>query len=435
MANGPIRHGRATRHRGVTSFVLCAVSLLLGGCSWPEFRWGPEHTGTNSSETMIGVGNVATLHQAWRAHGGEQVSSSPAITGGVVYVGSFDGKLNALSASTGNPLWTAQTNGEIYIQSPAVANGVVYIESSHSLPTDTTHSLLYAFDATGTTNCSGTPKTCAPLWTADLGSKNGLSSPTVANGIVYAGSADGNLYAFNATDGSPLWTGTTGGSILYSSPAVANGIAYVGSSDQHLYAFDAADGTPLWNAPTGGTVSTSSPAVANGVVYIGSNDHKLYAFDAENGSALWTAPTDGLLFSSPAVAKGVVYIGSHSSTTAGTLYAFDAAGTTMCSGTPKVCAPLWTATTGAVIFSSPAVANGVVYIGANGDESAGASSGVFAFDAAGTVNCGGMPKTCTPLWPTTTQSNPVQSSPAVANGRVYIGYDDDSIVAYALPSA
>ena len=65
------------------------------------------------------------------------------------------------------------------------------------------------------------------------------SSPAVANGLVYVGSADKKLYAFDAGCRSacqPLWSYATG-SYIYSSPAVANGLVYVGSDDKKLYAF------------------------------------------------------------------------------------------------------------------------------------------------------------------------------------------------------
>jgi outer membrane protein assembly factor BamB len=54
---------------------------------------------------------------------------------------------------------------------------------------------LYAFDAGGTTGCSGTPMTCTPRWTGTTGGFV-WSSPAPAGGVVYVGSNDANLYAY-----------------------------------------------------------------------------------------------------------------------------------------------------------------------------------------------------------------------------------------------
>ena len=88
-----------------------------------------------------------------------------------------------------------------------------------------------------------------------------------------------------------------------------------------------------------------------------------------------------LVISSPAVANGVVYVGSGDDK----LYAFDAPGNTNCSGMPRICSPLWTAPTGAAVDSSPAVANGVVFVGSFDHH-------LYAFDAAGNLGCSGTPK-------------------------------------------
>ncbi|MGP8011063.1 MAG: PQQ-binding-like beta-propeller repeat protein, partial [Halobacteriota archaeon] len=87
-----------------------------------------------------------------------------------------------------------------------------------------------------------------------------LSSPAVANGVVYVGSEDNNVYAINATTGANVWTFTTG-SEVYSSPAVANGVVYVGSEDNNVYAINATTGANVWTFTTGSAV-LSSPAVA-----------------------------------------------------------------------------------------------------------------------------------------------------------------------------
>jgi outer membrane protein assembly factor BamB len=93
-----------------------------------------------------------------------------------------------------------------------------------------------------------------------------ISSPAVANGVVYIGSdtPDNTVYALNAATGAKLWTYLTGGAV-WSSPAVANGVVYVGSNDDHVYALDATTGAKLWSYPD--NVLLSSPTVANGVFY------------------------------------------------------------------------------------------------------------------------------------------------------------------------
>jgi outer membrane protein assembly factor BamB len=65
---------------------------------------------------------------------------------------------------------------------------------------------------------------------------------------------------------------------------VANGVVYVGSLDNNLYAFYPATGAMLWTATTGNMIGDSSPAMANGVVYVGSYDHRLYAFALNAGN-------------------------------------------------------------------------------------------------------------------------------------------------------
>lgn len=67
----------------------------------------------------------------------------------------------------------------------AVANGLVYFGSNE----------VFAYDASGATDCTGTPKTCAPLWTAPATTPNNppitVESLIVAYGNVYVG-ANGN---------------------------------------------------------------------------------------------------------------------------------------------------------------------------------------------------------------------------------------------------
>jgi eukaryotic-like serine/threonine-protein kinase len=51
------------------------------------------------------------------------------VSDGVIYIGSYDHKLYALDAVTGDILWTYTTGGGI-AYSPTVANGMVYVGSN-----------------------------------------------------------------------------------------------------------------------------------------------------------------------------------------------------------------------------------------------------------------------------------------------------------------
>ena len=389
---------------------------------WPQFRFDDRHTGANPFETTLNKNNVPSLGPAWQAQLGDLVNfSSPAVVGGVAYIGSSDGQLWAYRAGgcgqflCTRPLWHSVNLWQI-LDSPTVANGMVYVGSQTSA--DSNDGKLDVFSAGG---CD--KPVCAPLWRGLAGTESILeSSPAVASGVVYVATHAGRLFAFDATGCGrakckPLWTGQTGGSVE-SSPTVVGGVAYIGSDDGKLYAFDAngcgrANCRAMWTGSLGNGNSAfgSSPAVANGVVYIGSA-HNLAAFDANGcGKAtcqpLWQAPDQSNFYGgSPAVSGGRVYIGLESG-----LAVFSASGC----GKPT-CSRLWLdfgAGAQAAVESSPTVAGGVVFAGRNTGE-------VLAWKAG---PCGAS--TCDAIWTGQTGDPIVSSSPTVVNGMVYVGGDDD----------
>jgi outer membrane protein assembly factor BamB len=341
---------------------------------------------------------------------------------------------NVLSATTVSGLdehWSFLTDGfPGLLSSPAVANDVVYINSNIGT--------IYALKAS----------TGAKLWSFNPGGPvNDLdSSPAVANGAVYISSANGNLYALNGTTGAKLWEFTTG-SHIYSTPAVANGVVYIGSSHGTVYALNGTTGAKLWKFTTGSNVD-STPAVANGVVYVGNDDGNVYALNASTGAELWSFfAFQYPIESSPAVANGVVYVLSADDT----LYALS----------PSSGQELWSfninpgASPGPDALSSPAVANGVVYIGSPDDNvyALNASTGAelwnfttgFSIESSpavanGVVYIGSFDgnvyalnaSTGADLWSFTTEGG-VYSSPAVANGMVYVGSEDGNVYAFGLP--
>ena len=76
--------------------------------------------------------------------------------------------------------------------------------------------------------------------------------------------------------------------------------------------------------------------------------------------------------------------------------------------------------------SSPAVANGVVYIASQGRHQA--NGRVYAFPAACAV--GNTP--CAPLWRSAGLGAMVNTSPAIANGTVYVASNSGAFYAFGL---
>jgi len=88
---------------------------------WTAFRHDSTHSGYSTS-------TAPTTNQSLWNFTGDSVFSSPAVVGGVVFVGSVDGNLYALNATNGDHIWNFTTGSWVW-SSPAVASGVVYIGS------------------------------------------------------------------------------------------------------------------------------------------------------------------------------------------------------------------------------------------------------------------------------------------------------------------
>jgi len=199
-----------------------------------------------------------------------------------------------------------------------------------------------------------------------------------------------------------LWKYRTGH--FPGAPAVVDGVVFVGSYDNKTYALNASTGDEIWSRKLGGNV-WHSPAVAYGMVFVNCGDNRTYALDAATGELVWSYETGDyrVVGSSPAVAYGMVFI---------------AASKTRFPPQPRAPAKVYAlnASTGAKIWSymiddqvfcSPAVAEGKVYIGSN-------DANVYALDA----------YTGNKLWSYQT-GRLVQSDPAVAYGLVFIGSGDN----------
>lgn len=391
--------------------------------SWPQFGADPRNTGYAPDGTGPGRGEPAL---AWRYDGGTPtMNTSPVVSEGTVYApGSGDpGLIHAVDVESGDRVWQFEPEG--YASSaPALADGTLYL--------GTWGKRFYAIDAA----------TGEEVWNNEVGHRFGSSSPVVADGTVYVGTyGDGPLVvsgpedeaefeacaflALDAATGEIVWQYRAFGEKddIRSSPAVDSGRVYFGG-ESAVYALDSETGDEVWTR-TLSTHSDSSPAVADGVVYYGApvrggsgseTPARVWALDASSGETLWTAGVDDeSLRTSPAIADGTVYVAASSTrvcygagggesecsgVTRGRLYALDAT-----SGEE-----LWTADIETDTRSSPAVADGLVYVGCHDGLSAVTTDGENAWRMAFESDRDDAPY--------------VKSSPALAEGHVFVGASD-----------
>jgi len=122
-----------------------------------------------------------------------------------------------------------------------------------------------------------------------------------------------------------------------------------------------------WTARPGGQAFFSSPVIADGRVFLATDNGAVHAVSLDDGSSLWSFATGSGNRATPAVADGLVYVGGGVD---GRLYALDAA-----TGSPA-----WSYATGDYLtYAAPTVVDGVVYFGTG--FTAGNGGWIYALDA------------------------------------------------------
>jgi len=250
------------------------------------------------------------------------------------------------------------------------AGGLVYVGSANKY--------LYAFNPGGNVfNLD---------WSYFLGTPL-LASPAIGfDGTLYVGGQNGDFLAVSS--GSTLKYFFQAGAPIVCTPAVdSSGNVYFGTTAGKLFKLDYT-GKQVWSVDLGTSLSSSPALGSGGVVYVGGGDGKLYSISSA-GAVNWGYATGAAIASSPAVApNGTIYVGSDDFN----LYAINSDGTLK-----------WQIATLAFVRSSPAIgSDGTIYFGSS-------DHNVYAVSSSGVIT-----------WQVAT-AGPVVSSPAIgSSGQIYI---------------
>jgi outer membrane protein assembly factor BamB len=354
-------------------FAVPALAQETPADNWSQFRGNQSLTGVSQS-------NVPTsLKQLWTYEAGDSIESSAAIVGGTVFVGSQKGELVALSLENGSVYWKFATGNPIGESSPAYGNGVVFIGDLGgwlNAVNATDGKKLWAFKANGEIK----------------------SSPVVVGDRVLIGSYDEHLYCLSARTGALQWKFKTNGPV-HSTPGIADGMAFIAGCDELFRAIRLSDGKEVFNVSSG-AYTGASPALREGLAFYGTFDNEVLGVNLAERKVDWRYEHPQRKFpfySSAAVTSTRGVVGGRDKMVHGITLQGKAG---------------WTVTTRARGESSPAIADGRVFVGSSDGRfyvlNLNSGAKVWEFNAGG----------------------PLSASPAIANGRIVIGSQDGRLYCF-----
>jgi outer membrane protein assembly factor BamB len=242
-----------------------------------------------SREGEVKAFNAVTGKQLWSKdfsdHESNDLNRSARFSGGVhlaldtLFIGTENAQVLAIDKDSGDLRWLVNVSGEV-IASPIYSTGLVIVHTSRGD--------LIALDSN-----SG-----EEVWV--LNNKQpkltlrGSATPTISQGGIIYGRADGFVSAALLSSGQPLWQlpvarpyGATELDRIVDAdmtPIIRNGIIYALAYNGNLVAIDLMKGTQLWERKYSGY---NDIALSGSTIYLSDYRGYLFAIDRTTGDEIW----------------------------------------------------------------------------------------------------------------------------------------------------
>lgn len=187
-----------------------------------------------------------SLHATWRTETGGQISASPTVAEGTLYVGNNNGSLYALDLENGHVLWMADVPNPL-MSAPLIDNDLVIVGEG---------------DPTSRTSSPSEP--------------------------VMVGQGPSALIAFDRFNGKVQWQTTLNGSAM-PTPAIIDGVLVHHDGAGYITGLDPATGAKRYEHPIGSMASmTAMLPVSNGdFITAGVGSNAVWRLHAADGSVVW----------------------------------------------------------------------------------------------------------------------------------------------------
>ena len=221
----------------------------------------------------------------------------PAVSNGIVFVGVYSGKIQAVEVDTGRTVETEVVSDDSEIVGgPLIHGDNLYIGADDGI--------LRSYDL----DFSNQQVTFNDDWEYEVDGEI-WSTPIIHDDTLIITSLDHHVYALNKNTGELLWKAKTGGAVA-ATPVIKEDTVFVGSFDGVFYAFDLNTGEEKWIFEEASNWYWGSAVIKDQTIYVPSLDGKLYALDIRSGKKEWELETNGAIVGSAAIVSDMIVVGS-----------------------------------------------------------------------------------------------------------------------------
>ena len=280
------------------------LTLPASGCTWVNSWLRGEDNRAPPAE-LTDIENPIPIQRIWETTvgsgaGGSFVKLAPAVEQDRVFAASFDGRLVALNADSGEAIWKNKTG-------LSISAGVGL--SDNLVLVGTSDGLAVAFGR----------EDGKEVWRTQLSSEV-LATPRAGEGIVVVRTVDGKLMGLKAQTGERLWTYQYSVPVLTlrgtAPPLLAQDVVISGLDTGRLLVLSLREGVPLFEksiAPPRGRTELerivdidAEPRIIGNVLFIAAYQGNVSAIDLRSGDTLWTR--DLSTYAGLDAADGRVYV-------------------------------------------------------------------------------------------------------------------------------
>ncbi len=303
---------------------LLTATLAAVSPAWTQFRMGPQNN------AIVG----GALDVTWRVETGGQISASPTLVDGALYIGNNNGLLYAIDVASGAVVWKTHVTNPL-MSAPLVYGDVVIVgegdpTSRSSSPSEPVmvgqgRSALIAFD-----RFDGTIRWQAPL------SGSAMPTPAIIDGILVDHDGAGWVNGFDPSTGAKRYATSIGSMASMSAilPVGDGDFVTAGVGSNAVWRLHADGGSVVWRSPfsKGASGIGDCPQVSDGrrifcdyvspvlpdqwTVIGDLAVERVYAVDVRSGALVWDVALEGGTLPGrneaaiPLFSDGLLYLGS-----------------------------------------------------------------------------------------------------------------------------